>query len=119
VADAAQSGLIPVQRRYKLARPETSAVRCAAGAKEKTMEWSESRIDELERLERLLRDVANLNDANNVLERMARCIVEAKALLHSDLRAPRRSFTKFLADRALGYSMSEEAAAEAAQETPR
>ena len=58
--------------------------------------WDDSRCDELEQLETLLREVGTINHGSDCLGRIARCIELAEALQRFDLDVDRPNFRRFL-----------------------
>jgi hypothetical protein len=48
------------------------------------IKWTDDRCEQLLKLEKVLRDVANANSANNFIRRMAEASELAESLLHSE-----------------------------------
>ena len=61
-----------------------------------SLDWDDSRCEELAYFGLLLSEVASLNKGSHVIERMQRCIEIAERLDRADIRIPRASFNQFL-----------------------
>ena len=63
------------------------------------MKLTEDRVKEFEMLRELVREVQNINNASNIISRLARCIELAETLSKTDYRTSRESFMSFLLDK--------------------
>lgn len=66
------------------------------------LNWPDDRLNELEQLRQLIREVRMINNGNHCLDRIARCIELAAKLDESSRRARRLSFMSFLESLAIG-----------------
>lgn len=58
--------------------------------------WDDSRREELESFETLLRELSSINGGSHCLERIARCIAIGESLNAFDLSTARMNFKQFL-----------------------
>lgn len=63
--------------------------------------WTDERCTELQRLERLLREVSSINSGSHCLERIARCMELSDALTRTDFSSGRPSFLQWLTELAM------------------
>ena len=79
------------------------------------LNWTDDRVEELEDLGTLLREVAAINHGSNCLERLQRCIALAEALNREDFPRGRESLHSFLRRLAIADRTSGPADAAAAE----